>query len=256
MQKVGRNDPCPCGSGRKHKRCCLGREAQRDAFARSLEARALPLLQEIARYAERVAGMPLNAVAQREFPFWRGALTPERAARAVDFLIFDFRLEHYGHSALRQFAIEHGENVAFRAKLGEEDQQSLLASWQEARTRLYRVEGWSAGFVQCVELLTDEPKKIEVWPLGEPGEPIADGAPVALRALAAAGRHVCIGRPMRFGERTVEDVAQAVRARQLDYVRRVRIVSLDDFYRLEPKALDEEAAVLARHASGIVLPGA
>ena len=22
--KVGRNDPCPCGSGKKHKRCCLG----------------------------------------------------------------------------------------------------------------------------------------------------------------------------------------------------------------------------------------
>ena len=21
--KVGRNDPCPCGSGRKHKRCCM-----------------------------------------------------------------------------------------------------------------------------------------------------------------------------------------------------------------------------------------
>jgi hypothetical protein len=23
---VGRNDPCPCGSGKKFKRCCLGRE--------------------------------------------------------------------------------------------------------------------------------------------------------------------------------------------------------------------------------------
>jgi hypothetical protein len=23
--KVGRNDPCPCGSGRKYKRCCLGK---------------------------------------------------------------------------------------------------------------------------------------------------------------------------------------------------------------------------------------
>ncbi len=22
--KVGRNDPCPCGSGKKHKKCCLG----------------------------------------------------------------------------------------------------------------------------------------------------------------------------------------------------------------------------------------
>ncbi|MCP3893574.1 MAG: hypothetical protein GY706_02960 [Bacteroides sp.] len=23
-RKVGRNDPCPCGSGKKYKRCCLG----------------------------------------------------------------------------------------------------------------------------------------------------------------------------------------------------------------------------------------
>jgi uncharacterized protein YecA (UPF0149 family) len=21
--KIGRNDPCPCGSGKKHKKCCL-----------------------------------------------------------------------------------------------------------------------------------------------------------------------------------------------------------------------------------------
>jgi hypothetical protein len=25
--KVGRNDPCPCGSGKKHKKCCLGASA-------------------------------------------------------------------------------------------------------------------------------------------------------------------------------------------------------------------------------------
>ena len=25
--KVGRNDPCPCGSGKKFKKCCLGRPA-------------------------------------------------------------------------------------------------------------------------------------------------------------------------------------------------------------------------------------
>ena len=24
--KVGRNDPCPCGSGRKYKHCCLEKE--------------------------------------------------------------------------------------------------------------------------------------------------------------------------------------------------------------------------------------
>ncbi|MBW1916211.1 MAG: SEC-C domain-containing protein, partial [Deltaproteobacteria bacterium] len=24
--KIGRNDPCPCGSGLKYKRCCLGKD--------------------------------------------------------------------------------------------------------------------------------------------------------------------------------------------------------------------------------------
>lgn len=23
--KIGRNDPCPCGSGKKYKRCCLNK---------------------------------------------------------------------------------------------------------------------------------------------------------------------------------------------------------------------------------------
>ena len=26
-QKVGRNDPCPCGSGKKYKKCCLLKSA-------------------------------------------------------------------------------------------------------------------------------------------------------------------------------------------------------------------------------------
>ena len=26
MSKPGRNDPCPCGSGKKHKRCCIDKK--------------------------------------------------------------------------------------------------------------------------------------------------------------------------------------------------------------------------------------
>ncbi len=29
MSKIGRNDPCPCGSGKKYKKCCLPQEQQR-----------------------------------------------------------------------------------------------------------------------------------------------------------------------------------------------------------------------------------
>lgn len=28
MAKIGRNEPCPCGSGKKHKKCCLETTAQ------------------------------------------------------------------------------------------------------------------------------------------------------------------------------------------------------------------------------------
>ena len=36
--KVGRNDPCPCGSGRKYKKCCL-REASTATRADAEEVR-------------------------------------------------------------------------------------------------------------------------------------------------------------------------------------------------------------------------
>jgi tetratricopeptide (TPR) repeat protein len=37
MAKTGRNDPCPCGSGRKYKLCCLEKdeEAERGRFKRA-----------------------------------------------------------------------------------------------------------------------------------------------------------------------------------------------------------------------------
>lgn len=41
--KVGRNDPCPCGSGQKQKRCCLAREVEAhnaEAERRAREHRA------------------------------------------------------------------------------------------------------------------------------------------------------------------------------------------------------------------------
>jgi hypothetical protein len=38
MAKSGRNAPCPCGSGRKHKQCCLGRAQEQRRLGRATEA--------------------------------------------------------------------------------------------------------------------------------------------------------------------------------------------------------------------------
>ena len=40
MTKIGRNDPCPCGSGRKYKHCCLTK-AKAQTLAHALEDAAV-----------------------------------------------------------------------------------------------------------------------------------------------------------------------------------------------------------------------
>ena len=42
MAKTGRNDPCPCGSGKKYKQCCLARDEAAAASARAAQAAAAP----------------------------------------------------------------------------------------------------------------------------------------------------------------------------------------------------------------------
>ncbi len=37
--RVGRNDPCPCGSGKKYKRCCAGKPSKKEIlFSKGLAA--------------------------------------------------------------------------------------------------------------------------------------------------------------------------------------------------------------------------
>lgn len=47
MKKIGRNDPCPCGSGKKYKRCCLDVPIVSDRFTQALFDRMENLKAEI-----------------------------------------------------------------------------------------------------------------------------------------------------------------------------------------------------------------
>jgi tetratricopeptide (TPR) repeat protein len=57
MAKIGRNDPCPCGSGQKYKRCCGPRD-HAAAAERAAAARPAPLARPIPRFA---SAMPIEA---------------------------------------------------------------------------------------------------------------------------------------------------------------------------------------------------
>ncbi len=52
MSQVGRNDPCPCGSGRKFKRCCLNKEQPSGAYTSGERNSALAKLMRFAARSE------------------------------------------------------------------------------------------------------------------------------------------------------------------------------------------------------------
>jgi hypothetical protein len=79
FMKTGRNDPCPCGSGQKHKKCC----AAKDAEARSLA------VAEAAAAAQATAGEAPPPLA--DLHTWvplvqqQGRLRPSRRGRKKPF---------------------------------------------------------------------------------------------------------------------------------------------------------------------------
>lgn len=51
-KRIGRNDPCPCGSGKKYKKCCLGKEDDPDCSDISSFAQIYKDLRKQARFKE------------------------------------------------------------------------------------------------------------------------------------------------------------------------------------------------------------
>ncbi|MBW1710995.1 MAG: SEC-C domain-containing protein [Deltaproteobacteria bacterium] len=64
MLKIGRNDPCPCGSGKKFKKCHLGREQELVKQLPHNAAESIASLEEVAygRSQEILAGINVEAL--------------------------------------------------------------------------------------------------------------------------------------------------------------------------------------------------
>ena len=55
MAKIGRNDPCPCGSGIKYKKCCIGK-ADKVARTAAQQNIQISLKTEVEKLQEKAAG--------------------------------------------------------------------------------------------------------------------------------------------------------------------------------------------------------
>jgi hypothetical protein len=62
---IGRNEPCPCGSGKKYKKCCWNKDVNKSFKASKLEAGAPGALGKMASLFHKIA-MPPSTEEKKE----------------------------------------------------------------------------------------------------------------------------------------------------------------------------------------------
>lgn len=94
-REPGRNDPCPCGSGRKYKHCCLRANDASDFLWRQVRAAEGRLVPELLQLALKEFGAPFISAALDEFFLWEGVpegydQTEEFSSFFVPWFVYEF----------------------------------------------------------------------------------------------------------------------------------------------------------------------
>ena len=171
MPKIGRNDPCPCGSGKKYKQCHLPIEEAAAAEQLRLHRSVDTLLPKIILAAQAQVGA-IPAAFER---FWDGKYTAAEldeldelegrgGERFLTWFAFDYALED-GRTLVEQLAAgdaglsdadhDHAADQAAALDLTI-DEARLLRDWADVRLRPYLAQSVHKGQGMQVSDLLDE----------------------------------------------------------------------------------------------------
>ncbi len=88
--KVGRNDPCPCGSGKKYKKCCLGKADVHDAALDIYRQHGIRVKTPEAVQGIRKAG----ELVMRTFEEVRPLIRPGVTTDEINAVVHEFTVRH------------------------------------------------------------------------------------------------------------------------------------------------------------------
>lgn len=138
MTRLNRNDPCPCGSGKKHKKCCGSTSAAGPApeVARANAAKELDrgLVAPLMRFARLRFGPDWLESALREYAGSEETIEQVEMQLAVPWALFHYSIAEDGLPVARLFGDEQGRRLSpeIRALL-DAQLQSWLGVWEVQR---------------------------------------------------------------------------------------------------------------------------
>jgi hypothetical protein len=152
--KVGRNEPCPCGSGKKYKKCCLHRDEsarlqdRKRAGVHDLDER---LVQHLRAYAAERYGAKWKAATGR-FARAAGGAEPLLVQLAAPWSVYVAQIE--GERAVDRFLEEEGGMLS-------PEEHAWLKAQQGAALSVWEVTACEPGVsVTARDLLSGESRRI------------------------------------------------------------------------------------------------
>ena len=155
MPKVRRNDPCPCGSGKKYKNCCMRRDQINESRERNLSELEAALLNGLFEYAQAVRFA--SDLSQAFTFYWGGAfelasakvLSGEDIRRMFEWFFVSYRTQSDGRRIIDFFLEEKGPELIPEAR-------EILEAWAQAIPGVFRVLSTEGEEVSAYDCLRQE----------------------------------------------------------------------------------------------------
>lgn len=136
MSKVGRNDTCPCGSGKKYKKCCLAESFVQVGREESIRKRLVDNLLEFYRKQHS------STIEEAHVMFWDDFVPQEHLeGHALDiayqnffeWITFDFIVDPDENKTLIDLYMEHNKKL-------HQDEHTVLTKMKDSVISLYEVQ--------------------------------------------------------------------------------------------------------------------
>jgi hypothetical protein len=145
---VGRNDPCPCGSGKKYKKCCLPQDEAAARNRSQTDETYTNLLRGLSRLP---GGLGLSEMTYARTHFFGEDLSLLDLPQAeylsfLDWLVFGYQTPPAGES-MADLLVE---------QMPAGPQKEMLEAWRKTVPSLFRVELVAGNHMTVTDVLTDE----------------------------------------------------------------------------------------------------
>ncbi len=156
MPKVNRNAPCPCGSGKKYKNCCMRRDQLSESRELSITPLEGALLSRLYEFAQS-AGFDSDIV-QAFALYWGGSydlggsaeMEEEERRRTLDWFIHDYHTSQDRRYVLDLFIEKQAADLSPEAK-------EVLEAWRKSLMGMFRVlEPFGDGRLALYDCLRKE----------------------------------------------------------------------------------------------------